>query len=90
MCGGNSDGDAGHGRSVGAMGAQGHRVLDDPRGGRQAEPVDGLQMRPALVGKRPRGRIIMPDDGLSDMNDVLLQGAGWRALQHQLGCGTDN
>jgi hypothetical protein len=25
----------------------------------------------------------MPDDGLPDMNDVLLVDAGWPALQHQ-------
>jgi hypothetical protein len=28
-------------------------------------------------------RIVMPDDGLSDMNDVLLRGADWHVVDHQ-------
>ena len=28
--------------------------------------------------RRRRVRIIVPDQGLSDMNDVLQQGGGWR------------
>jgi hypothetical protein len=34
--------------------------------------------------KRRRVRIVMPDDRLSDMNDVLLQGAGWHVQSDHL------
>jgi hypothetical protein len=36
-----------------------------------------------LIMMRRRVRIVMPDDRLSDMNDVLLVDGGWHVLQHQ-------
>jgi hypothetical protein len=36
------------------------------------------QVRAPLAGSASPVRIILPDRGLSDMNDVLQQGGGWQ------------
>jgi hypothetical protein len=35
------------------------------------------------IGEGVETRIVTSDDDLSDMNDVLLQGAGWHVVDHQ-------